>query len=419
MTPEHVVIGCVLLDNSLVDAAMVSGLTPKHFTTAVLADLWFHSVSLRAAGKPVDFTGLHLAGCDMETIMICEKSVVTSLYFQESLDKVLDAHTSKAVGGLARQLFTSTKQGRDAMLRSAEDIMAALERKEVVDRSVEKIGSEVEEVALARISGQTDPRIKIEWPLARANAMFTEMMPHELVCIGARPKQGKSSIALQIMGHNVSRGLRLAYFTLETADTSAFSLMAAQIARVDLQKLAHEPRDKQQAYLKAIRDLKQASNFHIFERDMSMTAIESRCRLLKASFEPQCVIIDHLHQIQNDVGGSAYEKLTDIALRMVELRKKMGCAIILCLQLNRGSEVNERPPRASDSRDSSAIEAAAHRLVLLYRPKEDFNGQAQIGPDVGQRNIYDYFLMQELMRDGPSASIRAKFNAPHSVFTEN
>ncbi len=276
----------------------------------------------------------------------------------------------------------------------------------------------MEEFALAKIAGKEDSRIKVEWPFKKANDYLTEIMPHELACIGARPKYGKSSIALQMTGHNLKRGLRIAYFTLETDATSAFSQIASQIAGVNWRNLWSETKEKQDACISAIRWLRNNSDLAIFDRDMSMSGIEARCRLLKSTMNPNLVIIDHLHQIQNDTGKSSYEKLTDIALRMVELRKKMDCAVILCLQLNRGSEHEDRPPRASDSRDSGAIEAAAHRMVLLHRPHDDFSGMAQTGPEVGQRSTFDYYFMQELMRDGPTGTITAKFHATKSLFTE-
>lgn len=419
MTAEHTLIGCMMADGNLIDAAYGQGLTPKHFTSAKLMHLWLSALKLRAGSKPADLTGLHLEGGDLAEIMECEKAAPTAIYFQQSLDKVLDAFTSRHVLSLSRELQETTREGRDSMMSKAEEILHALEKKSVEAETNDTIGAEVEAVALAKIENRIDPRIRVEWPMERLNTAFTDIMPHELVLIGARPKHGKSSIVLQMAGHNLQRGLKVAYFTLETAATAAFAQIAGQIARVDIRLLQKEPRDKQQKYLNAVRWLRTNKKLALFDKIMSMDAIEARCRVLKAAFQPDVVIIDHFHQIGNASAKSSYDKATDISLRLVELRKRIGCAVIVAFQLNRGMESDERAPRASDARDSGAIEQVAHRMALLYRPKDDFGGAPQIGPEVGQRSIYDYFIMQELLRDGPSGvSVKARYHATQTVFTE-
>jgi len=419
MTAEHTLIGCVMQDGNLIELAQGQGLTAKHFTSAALIHLWLAALKLRAKSQPADITGLHLEGGSLAEIMECEKAAPTTIYFQHALEKVMDAFTAREVLSLSKDLQEATRAGRDAMMGKASEIITALERKNVEAETNDSIGAEVEAVALAKIENRVDPRVRVEWPTRRLNEAFTDIMPHELALIGARPKHGKSSIVLQMAGHNLQRGLKVAYFTLETAATAAFAQIAGQMARVDLRLLHQEPRDRQQTYLERVRWLRASKGLAIFDKVMSIDAIEGRCRVLKAAFQPDVVIIDHFHQISNPIAKSAYDKATDIALRLVELRKRMGCAVVVAFQLNRGSENDERPPRSSDARDSGAIEQVAHRMALLYRPKDDFNGMPQIGPDVGHRSIYDYYIMQELLRDGPSGvSVRAKYNSRQTVFGE-
>lgn len=419
MNAEHTLIGCLMQDANLVDLAQGAGLTPKHFTSAKLMHLWLCALKLRAAAKPADMTGLHLEGGDLTEIMECERSAPTTIYFQQALDKVLDGFAARQVLMLSKELGEASRDGREAMAAKADEILKALDRKSVENESNDTIGAQVEEIAIAKIENRKDSRVRVEWPCERMNASFTDIMPHELVLIGARPKCGKSSIVLQMAGHNLRRGLKVAYFTLETAATAAFAQIAGQMARVNIRLLNQEPKDKQQKYLEAIRWLRASKRLALFDRVMSIDALEGRCRVLAASFQPDVIIIDHFHQISNEKAKGSYDKATDISLRLVELRKRAGCAVIVAFQLNRGSENDERPPRSSDARDSGAIEQVAHRMALLHRPKDDFNGQPQIGPEVGHRSIYDYYIMQELLRDGPSGvSVRAKYHSTQTVFTE-
>lgn len=415
MIAENTLVGCLMLDNALIDVSVNSGLTAKHFCNVELARAFSAMLTIRSKDGLVDLTSLMLTGCDAPALMAAENAAPTQAHFQESLKIILEAHSAKTVLALASEI-PDMAENRDALVAQVAAMLRALETKETNIRTTEQIGSEVEDVALAAIENRPDPRVSVEWPIAKANSVFSPIMPHELVGIAARPKEGKSSLALQLLGHNIKRGLRGAYFTLETADTAAMSLTAAQIACIDLQSLRRAPRDMQQKYLDVVRYLKNAKNLQIYEKEMSIDAIEAKCRLLVSTFKPHFVVIDHLHQVHSSQGRSNYEKLTDICLRLVELRKKLGCALICAIQLNRGSANEERPPRSSDARDSGAIEAAVHRMVLIYRPKNDFNDQPQFGPDVEQRSVYDSYLMQELNRDGPTGNIRARFNAPLSSF---
>jgi replicative DNA helicase len=227
-----------------------------------------------------------------------------------------------------------------------------------------------------------------------------------------------TAAALQLIGHNLKRGLKMAYFTMETSDSATLKMIASQMAQVDLRNVARETRDKQQDFLKYVKKLRASKNLAIFEKDMNILKIEARCRMLSASMKPDFIIIDHLHLVQNDFGEKQYEKVTDTVNRLIELRKHMGCALILCLQLNRGPENSERAPRASDARDSGAIEAAAHRMVIPYRPPNDFNDQPQVGPQALMRSTYDYFFIQDICRDGPSGVVKSTYLAPYTIFTD-
>ena len=96
----------------------------------------------------------------------------------------------------------------------------------------------------------------------------------------------------------------------------------------------------------------------------------------------------------------------------------LDCPVIVCAQLNRVSVNENRAPRDADLRDSGAIEAAAHRIILLYKPTDDFSGSPQMGEDVEFRANFDYYIMQVKFRDGPTLSVKAKYNAPTTLFSE-
>jgi replicative DNA helicase len=151
----------------------------------------------------------------------------------------------------------------------------------------------------------------------------------------------------------------------------------------------------------------------VFDKDMSVAQIESRCRLLAASWKPQLVIIDYLGLIRG-TDGSAYERMGQLSKAMIPLRKTLGCVLMVAAQLNRSNEREDRAPTRSDFRDAGSIEEDAHRVIALHRPSKSHTGNVQ---ELGQSH-YDYDLLQLKLRDGPLAYSRIKYFAPHTWFYE-
>jgi replicative DNA helicase len=165
--------------------------------------------------------------------------------------------------------------------------------------------------------------------------------------------------------------------------------------------------EKQQEYMDKLRFAKTTKNLMIFDRDLSLTAIESRCRLLATSFKPELVIIDYLGLIVLD-GSSSYERMSKVSKAMIPLRKALGCTLMVGAQLNRGPEKEEREPGRSDFRDAGGIEEDAHRIIALWRKP----GQAL------DRDYYDSALLQLKCRDGGLAKVECSFHGPTTRFIE-
>lgn len=423
-TDHEILLSCLLIDNNLIDKCVAAGLTENHFYEQWQVAVFNKIVKIRASGGVVDMPSLAVEGIPYSDIIIVSSVNVMSYHYAAALEKVLWAYSKKQIDSLCLQTKdaikgngTSDEERRKVALLVSQ-MQAWIADKQDTSRTCEEIGAEVEQWAQDIIDGKADNRVKVEWPIKAMNKHFGPIMPNELCCLGARPKEGKTSIALQIIAHNLKRGLKMAYFTMETSDSATLKMLASQMAQVDLRNLDKAPRDKQQDFMKYVKKLRESKNLAIFEKDMNILKIEARCRMLKASMKPDFIVLDHLHLIQNEFGDKQYEKITDNVNRIIELRKHMGCAIILCLQLNRANVNAERAPRASDAKDSGAIEAAAHRMVIPYRPPNDFNDQPQVGPQALMRSTYDYFFIQDICRDGPSGVVKSTYLAPYTIFTD-
>ena len=420
MTPHHLLIGCCLSDAPCVDKAVASGVTREHFA-GPLAYLWTAIIELRSSGKPVEAgsLSLHLGkNCPFESIFECEKAAPTALNFPVALEQVLWARSSANMAAAAGQLKASLESGvgRQEVASLVEAISNGIaDTQQAVARPIREIVAEATEWADKMDRGD---KAEVGATLGWLDRYLEPIGRHELVVIGARPSQGKTSLSSQIVGENLGIGKRVAYFSLETSDVSVVKQIAAQRAKLNLRDYAREFGEAKAKFRSCLKKLETGNIFKLFDRTMRLDAIEAQCRLLKASWAPDLVVIDYLQIIQSGVTGKPYDQITHIANKLVELRKMLDCPVIVCAQLNRVSVNENRAPRDADLRDSGAIEAAAHRIILLYKPTDDFAGSPQMGEDVEFRANFDYYIMQVKLRDGPTLSVKARYNAPTTLFSE-
>jgi len=420
MTPHHTLIGCCFADPASVDRAVASGATKEHFP-GPLAYLWGAIVELRSSGKPVEAgsLALHLGkACPFDAIFACEQAAPTALNFPVALEQVLWAKASSSMSAAAAQLKQQLDAGvgRTEVATLVEAISNGIaDNQQAGARPIKDIVAEATEWA-DRMDRGDKPEVGAT--LGFLDRFLQPIGRHELVVIGARPSQGKTSLSSQIVGENLGIGKRVAYFSLETSDVSVVKQIAAQRARLNLRDYAREFGEAKAKFRSCLKKLETGNIFKLFDRTMRLDAIEAQCRLLKASWAPDLVVIDYLQIIQSGVTGKPYDQITHIANKLVELRKMLDCPVIVCAQLNRVSVNENRAPRDADLRDSGAIEAAAHRIILLYKPTDDFAGSAQMGEDVEFRANFDYYIMQVKLRDGPTLSVKARYNAPTTLFSE-
>jgi replicative DNA helicase len=289
---------------------------------------------------------------------------------------------------------------------------------DVAYRKTPVIVKEAEAWAMAQMKGQPSPTRQIFTGLPSFDRYATPIESHEYVLVGARTARGKTSLMTQVAGHNLYRGVRTVYFTLETSDRAIIQKLASQQSRVNLKRFAEEPADKQQAYFEALKEVEKMPLL-VFSRDLTLSAIESRCRFLKNSFHPELVILDYLGLIGIDSGGSIYERTSMVSKAMIPLQKLLDCTLMVGCQFNRAAEAqpgqqHEHQPTLAALRDAGVLEEDAARVIALHRPEKDKAGQKQ-GLD---RTMFEMQLLQLKMRDGPVCGVEVHFAAPYTFFYE-
>jgi replicative DNA helicase len=217
------------------------------------------------------------------------------------------------------------------------------------------------------------------------------LRPGELATLAARPGNGKTALALQHATACLRAGERCLFFSLEMTGEELCSRLARQALGV-----AAAPRDLA-AWIRT--NLAPEKNLSIYDggAGSSLAQIESRSRLHAA--HPRglgLIVIDYLQLVAPpaDVRRENRERqVATISRALKLLALELRVPILLCAQLNRESEKEDRRPRLTDLRESGAIEQDSDAVWFLHADRS--------GPKVSDADQITIVLSQAKRRAGP------------------
>lgn len=228
-----------------------------------------------------------------------------------------------------------------------------------------------------------------------------------------------SSLARQIAWHNIKMGKNVLAFLLETSDCSFIEGAAAIESGIGIKQLKGSLPNHQEKFYNALSTVRSfKNNFRVYDKDNTMDAITTRCRVARAAMPIGLVVIDYIQICRGrNPKLSTADAIGEITGSMLSLVKLLGCPVIAMSQLSRDQEkASNRQPVLSDLRDSGSLEADASRVVFIHKPTKDRNGIDQL--DDVFRTTYHCELFQAKHREGPIYNIKVDFHAPTTTFRD-
>jgi len=194
----------------------------------------------------------------------------------------------------------------------------------------------------------------------------------QLIVIAARPKKGKSAIALQI-ATDINNTV---FYSLEMKREELYGRMLSRFAGVESWKIESKRLDDIEiAQVLSARDTiakyKMKWNDTTNDFNSIVMSIKKQCEKEK----PKAIFIDYLQRIRNSRGENQNMRITNITSTLKSLAMQYNIPIVLLSQLNRENEKQNRKPILSDLRDSGSIEQDADIILFLH---EDADGKTEI-----------------------------------------
>ncbi len=198
-----------------------------------------------------------------------------------------------------------------------------------------------------------------------------------LIVMGARPRHGKSMIALQWLDCAAQVGIPGMMISEE--------MLEMQLASRTLLYLSDLPEGEQKSDPATVR--RQAEK-HFESRATVLVA--SKCKKIAAaeraiaravqSHGVQIVAVDYAQIIDGD-GDSEEQRISNVSKRMKQAAMDHDIVIVLLAQLNRQVESRDNPkPKLSDLKGSGGLEADADIVLLPYWPwrfDEDYTPRSE------------------------------------------
>lgn len=417
---EQDVIGCVLLDNSALDAIM--GIVSQgDFYAEYNREIFGAMLSLSENGEPVNIATLlgKLSG---------------AAYFNANGGVTI---LTRAMEGLPTAACAETHAMnvvKYASMRKLEAIGESIRENASGNYDfyeyVSKVRGEIDSISAQRKStwmglGEAINRAmsSMEEDASRVKSGFSDLDAKlsgfdggTLTIIAARPAMGKTALALNIMAHAAfSEKVPAAFFSLEmTAEELARRVMSFS-AGIPGQFLK-DGKITAPEYRKILdfwesNGTKENTRIFIDETpaiDISM--LRDRAKRMRLELGVGIIFVDYIQLARSERRKfqTREQEVADISKCLKALAKELHIPVIALSQLNRAVDARaEKRPVLSDLRESGSIEQDADNILFIHR--EDY-----YRPNAEQDNIAEIIIAKN--RSGSTGVAKLRWDGKYTKF---
>lgn len=432
---ERAVLGGLLLDTVQV-LEIAETLRVEHFYGDHHRKIYDLLVSAARRGEPMDVLGLadHImaAGIAQELGGLAyAASLPEHVPTTENLERYASIIRERAT---RRDLIEVSHQIRSLALDAEVELELALTRAkaglEQIDRGDAGAGRDREVFGVAydwvdeverREQAMREGRLTVLNYGLPSLVKFGCPLPGDVVIVAGRPAMGKTQLTMQVLISMAQQAKRLglpgvvALYSLEMSSAQlvarAVSVLCGQDERGRNRlpyKLLLDPTvilSREQARMRrdAVAEL---AELPIVVNETSRSIEEIRASVVRLARKRGGILavgLDYL-QLATSSEVPADNRVTllgHIAYTAKETAKLVGAPFFLVAQLNRGVEARaDKRPLMSDLEGSGAIEAAADRVFMLYRP-------GYYDPDSGEQDIAEVICRKA--RNGTTGTTKLRF----------
>lgn len=218
--------------------------------------------------------------------------------------------------------------------------------------------------------------IALPWPWLDLH--LSGLSAEQLIIVGGRTSQGKTSAVCQAVLNACSRGIRTAFFSLEMSKDSLLRKLASQITGIEHDRIKqnHLGREERDRLNRALGELIEMP-LHIADTAArNIATVSAMLRRLRTRHGAVgLVVVDHLHALSDS--GKAENRTQQIsgdARALKLLAREFRCPFVVPSQLNNATARDNAKPTLADLRQSGEIAENADVVWFVWL---DLNDEAK------------------------------------------
>jgi replicative DNA helicase len=236
---------------------------------------------------------------------------------------------------------------------------------------------------------------------AELDEVTTGLHGGQMIIFAARPGQGKSTLALDVMRScSIEHGMASVIFSLEMSKSEIVMRLLSAEARIKLadMRAGRMSDDDWTRMARRMGEITEAPLYIDDSPNLTMMEIRAKARRLKQKTDLRLVVVDYLQLMTSGKRvESRQAEVAEFSRSLKLLAKELDVPVIAVSQLNRGPEQRtDKLPQLSDLRETGQLEQDADLVILINRP----DGYDRDSPRAGEAD-----LILAKHRNGPTKTI--------------
>lgn len=236
------------------------------------------------------------------------------------------------------------------------------------------------------------------------------LKPGRLYVIGARPSQGKTALALNILSNLAIKGdRRVGLITLESSMDEIMDRLFIINTGMQSNKLVNgifSPADYHKLLEFSAKIYDKNTIYYYEKPGANLGECVTALRTMKKRDKIECAIIDYAQLVRVPGKEDRRSEAEEVSLTIKQVARELEIPIILLAQLKR--DVDNRRPHMGDFQWSSQYEQDADVAALIYHDYK--KGDTY--------HIEASYLMLDKVRDGRRCIIDMKYDGERLTFVE-
>ena len=223
---------------------------------------------------------------------------------------------------------------------------------------------------------------------AELDEVTTGLHGGQMIIFAARPGQGKSTLALDVMRScSIKHGMASVIFSLEMSKSEIVMRLLSAEARIKLADM-RAGRMSDDDWTRMARRMSEITEAPLYIDDspnLTMMEIRAKARRLKQKTDLRLVVVDYLQLMTSGKRvESRQAEVAEFSRSLKLLAKELDVPVIAISQLNRGPEQRtDKLPQLSDLRETGQLEQDADVVILINRP----DGYDRDSPRAGEADL--------------------------------